>query len=335
MRAKGLRSSSSTDSRLRRGLRAMRPYARLVLVVYMLASLWLQPRDVAAYCRASDAVGPGGACVPAPDVPFFFWSRSCVAYSFNEHVFERLDKLGEPEIRGAFRAAFGAWATVSCKGRASFFVEQLPGTTHTSHSEFQRDAPNEMVVLTVDAEHWSELPGHSPTAIAMTLIWHDTTTAEIFDVDMELNLGAGSFSDCVARACAPGSIDLQNTITHEAGHVLGLGHSRDLNSTMAPQARGEVDVDKRSLGADDEAGYCALDLPPWKCRGSDCSCPPAPLLISESRFMLSDSAGCQVDIAGATRSPAAVMWMAALTLVARVRRRSLRCKLLGRWGESE
>jgi MYXO-CTERM domain-containing protein len=53
------------------------------------------------------------------------------------------------------------------------------------------------------------------------------------------------------------SIDVQNTVTHEAGHTLGLAHSTDSTATMAASApAGEIA--KRSLHPDDLQGICAI-----------------------------------------------------------------------------
>ena len=51
--------------------------------------------------------------------------------------------------------------------------------------------------------------------------------------------------------------DLRNTVTHESGHMLGLGHSADVNATMfASASTGETS--KRTLADDDIAGICAI-----------------------------------------------------------------------------
>lgn len=258
------------------------------------------PSAARAYCRASDEVGEDGRCVPEPNAPYLFWARSCVAYSFNERVFGQLDELNEREIRAAFADAFAAWAAVDCDGRRPFFVEQLAHTTSTSKSELLRDEHNEMVVLALDSRQWRALADHSSAAIALTLMWHNKQTGEILDTDMELNLGVGTFNDCVKRHCGPSMLDLQNAITHEAGHVLGLGHSTDPKSTMTPQARGRADTEKRSLEADDKAGYCALELPEWQCAGTSCACPPPPIVDAESGLVTTDTASCQA-LHGATK----------------------------------
>lgn len=302
----------------------------LLLVGLVLAwSAWLlccAPAAVRAWCRASDEVGAHGECVPQPRVPFLFWTRSCVAYAFNERVFDALDPLTEHEVRAAFRAAFDAWAAVDCGGKRPFFVEQLAQTTATSQSEFLRDGGNEMVILALSAARWRGLGDHASSAIALTLMWHNRRTGEILDSDMELNLGAGRFDDCVAHRCRAGTIDLQNAITHEAGHVLGLGHSVDQASTMAAHARGGVDTQKRSLEPDDMEGYCALDLPEWRCRGPGCACPPPPVIAAYAGLPSSSRAGCQVSCPGglATGSGWVVSALAGLQLASRRRTRSKR-----------
>jgi hypothetical protein len=297
--------------------RARFPHLPLLLTAACLTTL--APHSAAAYCRASDEHGSHGECVPEPDAPLLHWDRACVAYRFNKDAFNQLKPLAEAEVRGAFTKAFAAWAEVDCSGRAPFFVEQLAGTTATDKSGFLRDKPNEMVVLAVEPEAWSQLADHSSAAIALTLMWHDTKTGEVYDTDMELNLGAGKFSDCVSTSCGAGMIDLQNTITHEAGHVLGLGHSTDPESTMAPQARGKTDVQKRTLAPDDEAGYCALELPSWKCTGSACTC-PAPPIVPPQTIMTTSPAGCQVTHAS-TRPRSLWLLLTAAGLLLRLARR--------------
>jgi hypothetical protein len=52
-------------------------------------------------------------------------------------------------------------------------------------------------------------------------------------------------------------MDVQNTVTHETGHSLGLDQSPDPNATMYASAPfGETS--KRALGSDDIQGICAI-----------------------------------------------------------------------------
>jgi len=245
----------------------------------------------AAFCRESLHLDMNGPCIEVPGVPLLFWARSCVTYKFNEQLFGRFPLLSEAATRAIFDASFVAWAEVDCDGRKPFFVEQFSGTTATSKAEFLRDVPNEAVINARTLPEWAVLPDHNASALAMTLIWHDSVTGEILDVDMDINLGLGRFADCAKQVCRSGMLDLQNVITHEAGHLLGLGHSDVSGSTMESRTLpGKVETDKRTLEDDDRAGYCSLELPEHSCGGSDCQCSTPPIVPSKRTVR---SCGCR------------------------------------------
>ncbi|MBF5041415.1 matrixin family metalloprotease [Aggregicoccus sp. 17bor-14] len=79
--------------------------------------------------------------------------------------------------------------------------------------------------------------------IGITTVSYDVRTGVIYDADIELNAARFNFT-AVDSPCGgvPGSLgctstDIQNTVTHEAGHFIGLDHSSVSGSTMAPDAR--------------------------------------------------------------------------------------------------
>lgn len=134
--------------------------------------------------------------------------------------------------------------------------------------------------------------GASRFIVALTSVVYDPDTGRIFDADIEMNGwdGAGEgtslspgtsgpahgwYFTCVEPAGRPQCtqygqddcfyLDVRNTLTHEAGHFIGLAHPCDVSSctpaleplTMYPQT-GPGDVEKSTLDPDDVAGLCAI-----------------------------------------------------------------------------
>lgn len=259
----------------RGSVRVYPAWACLVFGSIVCLSAIVSPR-AQAFCRESTSSSPGGDCSNAPGSILLFWERNCMTYAFHSSVFSRVP-MGEAFVRKTFATSFQTWADVKCSGtKTPFLVAQAAGTTSTDDAEFLYDQPNESVILVRNRNEWTSLPDHDSLALALTLIWHDKKTGEILDVDMELNGGAGAFTDCKSTRCGNMSIDLQNTVTHEAGHLLGLGHTSVAGATMQPSTTKSPETEKRDLGADDSAGYCALELPDGPCTGSSCTCPTPP-----------------------------------------------------------
>ena len=268
-----------------------------------------------AFCREQPNTPPDGPCVEDPDKPFLFWDRGCFTYKFNENFFVRVPGLSEQAARDIFTDSFATWTQLDPQAER-FYVEQFAGTTATSKAEFLRDVTNEAVINARTAQEWQALPGHHPRVVALTLLWHDRVTGEILDVDMDLNLGIGRFVDCSLQTCRAGMIDLQNTITHEAGHVFGLGHSDVPNSTMVFSTGDNLsETGKRSLAEDDIEGYHSLELPAWKCDRPPCVCPPPPVLPSKRV----QTCGCRSLGSGAAIPRWSLAWLAAIVWFARRR----------------
>ena len=104
---------------------------------------------------------------------------------------------------------------------------------------------------------------YSAATIGLTTTTYDRKTGQIYDADMELNTANFRFTTVDAPPCAPGvatncvSSDVQNTVTHEVGHFLGLDHAPDPASTMYASAPlGETS--KRSLDPASEAFVCEV-----------------------------------------------------------------------------
>lgn len=253
------------------------------------------PERVHAYCRESLASQSQGPCKDDPTAIALFWDRSCMTYVFNAQTFKQIP-MGESFVRQTFKSSYQSWADTKCGSstQTPFLVAQASGTTQTSTSEFLYDVPNESIVVVRTLAEWATLPDHDSHALALTLIWHDKKTGEILDVDMELNGGAGTFTDCDKTKCSGAQIDLQNTVTHEAGHLLGLGHSTVPGSTMQASTTSGPEISKRSLEDDDKAGYCALDLPAGPCSATNANCTCTDTRVFPSHH---SATGCSCNLA--------------------------------------
>jgi hypothetical protein len=109
---------------------------------------------------------------------------------------------------------------------------------------------------------------HGDTTLGLTTTTFSYKTGTIFDADIELNASphfdgtAFVFTTVPSPACEPGyeavtcsAIDVQNTVTHEVGHVFGLDHVDIAGSTMEPSAPlGETR--KRIIDPGTAQGFC-------------------------------------------------------------------------------
>ncbi|HKU43043.1 MAG TPA: matrixin family metalloprotease, partial [Polyangiales bacterium] len=100
--------------------------------------------------------------------------------------------------------------------------------------------------------------------LAVTIVTYEMDTGRLLDADIVVN-GEARFQLLPEPMTKPNdNYDLAAVLTHETGHVLGLGESKATpDATMWPYAR-PGDVEKRSLDADDEDGVIEsyLSSPP-------------------------------------------------------------------------
>jgi hypothetical protein len=102
------------------------------------------------------------------------------------------------------------------------------------------------------------------STIALTLTTYDEKSGIIYDSDIELNAAGYVFTTVDSPSCGTQPIlntntcvatDLQNTMTHEIGHLIGLDHTAAKGSTMnatAPQG----EISKRSIDDGSQAFVC-------------------------------------------------------------------------------
>ncbi len=155
-------------------------------------------------------------------------------------------------IIDAIDAGFSVWSDVSCSefslknGGVVDVDAEIAANSDCGASNLRicaKDRRNHVV--------WVEDWQYSRTIYALTSTTFSVSTGEISDADIEINDDQWTF----ATNMDPNSVDLQNTIAHEAGHFIGFDHNDDPTSTMYNTAS-NFETLKRSLEALDEAGMC-------------------------------------------------------------------------------
>jgi hypothetical protein len=202
------------------------------------------------------------------------WPRSCVTLLV--HTAAPPPNLTPALALSAAQAAAAAWTgpNVTCTNWRLDIQE-----VETSDASVANDKINNMVFRTTG---WS----YDPSALAITTVFAQQADGVIVDADVELNAVTGGkfrWGDLVNGPGGAGVEDLQNTLTHEFGHLLGLDHNCFLPGNMrrgtdnmgnqvpdcdrasseaqaatmfAAVSRG--DIMRRDLSPDDIAGVCAI-----------------------------------------------------------------------------
>ena len=238
-----------------------------------LVALVLVAAPASAFVRNTTA--PQGSSAPGPEL---FWCTRQPSFVMNE---KGSKNAGAEASLAAVRRSFEAWTTPDCTD-LTFADDGTTSRTDVGFDSGASDNINLVVWREVDCEQvvphtdtcllsgscgnkygcWD----HASNIIAVTTTSFDNTTGEILDADIELNGARFVFTTVDSPPCAspppPGTVDcvatdIENTVTHEAGHFIGLAHSPDPSATMfASEALGETT--KRVLSSDDVAGVCAI-----------------------------------------------------------------------------
>ncbi len=243
---------------------------RLVAPV-LLASL-LAAQSAFGFCRTTtcDPGDPDDDCQRDAELCVvsgepLSWRSSCVTIGVQRDG-SPVNGFAFDDIVPVVEEAFAAWMNVDCGDdqRPSIDVQQL-GPLECDSSEYNSKASNANIVLFVQ-EDWPYVG--MGDALAITTTRFDTKTGALWDADMEINATQVlSIGDPIPT----GSADLLSIITHEAGHFLGLSHSRDPEATMRTYYNpGHDGEDLRSLEPDDVAGICEIYPPKRRVTTTSC-----------------------------------------------------------------
>jgi hypothetical protein len=174
--------------------------------------------------------------------------------------------------------AFATWEGARCGTDAappSIRISPAFGPAQCAHPEYNPGAGNANLIVFRDRSWPYTGKGHELAATSLTF----DDDGAIYDADVEINaigrLSLPMSEDVQAEelrvfGIIPDQHDLLSIMTHEAGHFLGLDHSREENSIMqAELGPGEI---RTQLSADDVAAICAV-YPPERAAPA---CDPTP-----------------------------------------------------------
>lgn len=212
-----------------------------------------------------------------------FWRHPCVRLTL---LVDSLPGAVSADLfRTAAREAGRAWSTpqVACT-RTDVSVEDDERSQRFSEADDVNSLQFLQEFWGRNARDASQRRPYDPFALAITSVWAKPSTGEITEADIEFNGLGPPWGDLEAdpEAGTDGSShDLQNVLTHELGHVLGLDHTCDAGGqtnwtdhrgdpvgacpappeTEGPTMVGSIqpgDLARRTLEEDEQLAMCDL-----------------------------------------------------------------------------
>jgi hypothetical protein len=262
---------------------------RFVAVAAAAAALFTGATVPYVRSRTDPTAPDGGHCLG--------WPAGSV--EFHENV-DGAPDAGEAGFT-AMERSLASWATVM-SGCGNLSLRMGARTTsRTTGFDDRKDASNENVLLFRNRLCTDFVPlsdacyaqgtcantydcwDYSSATLAITTTTYNTRTGKLYDADLEMNASVHIFTTIDSPPCtALGqsgcvSTDVQNTVTHEFGHALGLAHSPDPRSTMFAGADlGETS--KRILDDGSVEFVCTA----YAAGGPTLDCDGSPLDLSDS-----------------------------------------------------
>ena len=292
----------------------------------------LLPGQAMAYVRTTTETAKAFVW-PNPNITVILYTKDPPPY------------LTHDKLLNAARQAAAVWSypQVDCTSMNLAVVELDETEAPVAYDKFNR--------LTFRRTEWRKMPcdpgkescaPYDSRALAITSVFALKSDGTVLDADMELNAVHYKWADVVADGTTVGSPgekvhDLQNTMTHEFGHLIGFDHncydpsagrprSNDNTGAAVPNCNdatpamraatlfnsaSPLDIDKRDLTPDDILGVCEV-YPKGQ----------APMGAGGSGGGGEGGGGCAVSHRQGGIAPGWALVLAALALVIRARRRS-------------
>lgn len=293
--------------------------ARKVPAALTLSALLLGAGNAAAYCRTNSCDTSrgemcsfeGGCLVGGLDLA---WVSSCVTFAVQKDGSTK-NNIHPEDFEITIKKSFETWMTAPCgKGLTPSISVRSLGEVECNNVEYNKEGGNANIYMFQDDDWTASGQGN---ALALTTVWYDWKTGEIYDADVEVNGTGGDITNGKPEDGA----DLLSIITHESGHFLGLAHSpfnpAATMYTVYTPGRGNL----RELDQDDIDGICAIYPPDRVAKTEECG--PRHGFASDC---WKPDEGCTCTSAPGRNSSAAGLVMAGLALTGLLSRRRRRLR---------
>jgi hypothetical protein len=139
------------------------------------------------------------------------------------------------DFEGAARRAAATWSASALGTSVLFKIASSPDTPAGTRFD-------QVNAISFRTDSWNA-PMYPESALALTTVW--SRGGQIVDADTEINavdprFKWGVLPDDPALAAMADEVDLQNALTHELGHVIGLSHPCFLGSPPMPPETDET-----------------------------------------------------------------------------------------------
>jgi MYXO-CTERM domain-containing protein len=215
-----------------------------------------------------------------------FWAQATVAITGYPNDFTQTT-MTRDQVGAALAGAAAAWSKES---DACTYLELQTSLSDAPTPLATNDGHNSLIFHDTTWCHVGASGAcnveYDSSALAVTTDTANTTTGQIYDADVEVNLVDAQWADVVEDPNLGADTDLQNALTHELGHLIGLDHTcfdlltsatgvrpYDNNgqpvpdcATASPEVQATTmfpsanpgDIEKRTLAPDDQNAVCTI-----------------------------------------------------------------------------
>jgi hypothetical protein len=241
-------------------------------------------------CDRTGTFADTKVCRPDQEPMLIAWTNPCITYYINRKGSPKLGGLTD-ELLATIQASFDAWENVSCS-QISFALGGLTCNENIGREDQDITGGNQNLLVWQE-ENWAE----STDAIAVTVVSPNPETGEILDADILMN---GQYFNFAILSNPNDTVaDVQNTLTHEIGHLIGFNHETTISeATMFPNAN-PGELSKRDLHPDDMDGLCQV----YPGSGTDLVCVPTYVQDLTCRLEYGGEIGCATTPTQAATRP--------------------------------